>query len=118
MSDELAQTDEERALERIARNQLLIQELTEENDQLKTFFKERSSTYPAGTLKRVGKFYIKVSAGTRLDDTLAQKELSAAQYKQVSKMTLDTKKARAYLNALQLEKITKKYENRIEIGLN
>lgn len=118
MTETLAQTDEERALERIARNQLLIAELTAENDQLKTFFKERSDAYPAGTLKRVGKFYIKVSAGTRLDDTLAQQHLSTSEYKRVSKLTLDTKKARAFLTSTTLEKITKKFENRIEIGIN
>jgi len=118
MTDNLTQTEEEIALERIVRNQLAIKELEAENEQLKQFFKDRPEQYPAGAALERGKFYIKITKSTRIDDKLARDNLSAARYRSVSKMTVDTTAARRYLNETELAKITKTYDNRIEIGLN
>lgn len=112
-----AQT-EEQVLERIVRNKIMMEELAAENATLTEYFRERSDEYAAGTVKRVGKFYIRVTKNERIDDTLAKKNLDANTYRQLSKTVIDSTRARHYLQPSLLDKITKKYDNRIEIGLN
>ena len=118
MTENLTQTEEEIALERIVRNQLAIKELEAENEQLKQFFKDRPEAYPAGSALERGKFYIKITKSTRIDDKLAREHLPWAKYTRVSKQVVDTTAARRILSDAELEKITKTYDNRIEIGLN
>lgn len=118
MSENITQTEEERALELIVRNQLKIAELEEENKLLKGFFKERKDAYPAGATKEVGKFYIKVSTNRRVDNALALSKLSSLQYKQVSKTVIDPVAAKRYLSPEKYAEIVKTYDNKIEVGLN
>lgn len=117
MAETLAVSEEEQVLERIVRNQLEIARLQEENDTLKQFFKQADEVYPVGTKKDVGKFYIRVTSNTRLDEGLARKELGTAWWNRVKKEALDTARAKAILPVHLREKITKTYENRIEVGL-
>lgn len=118
MADQLTQSEEEQVLERIVRNQIQIKELEAENATLKGFFKQSPEGYPAGSRKTVGKFYIQVSENKRIDDALAQKVLTPVQYRGVSKTVINVTLAKAILAPPMLEKITKKFENKIEIGLN
>jgi chaperone required for assembly of F1-ATPase len=117
MTDKLSQTEEEAALERIVRNQLKIAELNAENDTLKGFFKGNSA-YPAGTKKEVGKFYIKVTTNTRVDDGLARINLDSRTYNRLTKKVIDGTLAKKSLGSDAYAKIVKTYDNRIEIGLN
>lgn len=114
---ELSEAEMEAALERFVRNQLAIAALTEEQEAIKGYFKG-ATTLPAGTQKTLGKFYIKVTSHTRIDQKLAEKELEHSQLRKVSKLVVDPAKARAVLSEEQLDAITKRYDNRIEIGLN
>lgn len=118
MVDALDAQTEEQILERIVRNKMAADELLAENEQLKAFFKERPDEYVAGSKKEVGKFYIRVTKQTRIDDALARKELSPKEYGWVKKEVVDSAKAKRYLAADVYEKISKKYDNRIEVGLN
>lgn len=117
MADMLTPDEEEFALERIVRNQLTIKALEEENAQLKLFFKERSDDYPAGSMKRRGKFYIKVTTNSRIDQKLADTHLTMRERNSISKLTVDAAKARAYLSPEKLAQITKVYDNKLEIGI-
>lgn len=118
MSEEILSEDEEtNVLERIVRNQLKIKELQEENDLLKTYYRQSPDGFPAGTRRQVGKFYVQVSSNTRLDDGLAKKELADNLYANVSKTVLDTTKAKRVLTEETLAKITKVFDNKIEVGL-
>lgn len=114
---ELSEAEMEAALERYVRNQLAITALNEEQEAIKGYFKGATSL-PAGTQKTLGKFYIKVTSHTRIDQKLAEKELDHSTLRRVSKLTVDPAKARAVLSEKELEAITKRYDNRIEIGLN
>lgn len=118
MSDNITQTEEERALELIVRNQLKIAELEEQNRTLKAFFKERNAEYPTGSKKEVGKFYIKVSSNTRVDDALARLHLNSRVYNNLTKTVIDSVKAKRALTPEQYAKISKVYDNKIEVGLN
>lgn len=112
----LSDAELEGALERFVRNQLAIQELTEEQEAIKGYFKTTAGLV-AGTTMNVGKFYIKVTGHSRIDQKLAEKELTYRERKAVSKEIVDPTKARHVLDKDKLEKITKVYDNRIEIGL-
>lgn len=118
MSENISLTEEEQALEIIVRNQLLIAELEEQNKTLKTFFKERQEAYPVGSKKEVGKFYIKVTKNSRVDNALALKYLSANVYNRLIKKVIDPVAAKRSLTPEQYAKISKVYENKIEVGLN
>lgn len=110
--------NEESALfERIVANQLQIAELQAENDKLKDFIRTNPELYPVGTQKSVGKFYVKVMKNERIDDALARKALGSDTYDMVAKTTLDTRKARTFLNEEDLAKITKTFEPKVEVGL-
>lgn len=114
---ELTNDEMEAALERFVRNQLAIAELNAEQETIKGFFKAQE-TLPAGTSKTIGKFYIRITSNTRIDQKLAEQKLSYPALKSVSKLVVDPVLARKRLDADVLAKITKVYENRIEIGLN
>ena len=58
---------------------------------------------------------VKVTPNKRLDDKLAREVLDEDTYNNLSKQVLDTAKARAFLNNEQIEKITKVYDNKIEV---
>jgi len=118
MTESLSQDEEAAILERYTRNALAIKELEEEQERLKQFFKDRPDSYPAGTHVERGKFYIKVSANTRIDQKLADNVLDLRTLNRVTKKVIDPKLARRLLPDDVLNKITKRYENRIEIGLN
>jgi len=109
--------DEYDVAERIVRNKLEIQRLTEENTALSSFF--RQDDPKTKNLERDGRptIIVKVIPNQRIDDGLAKRELSATEYKTVSKQTVDTAKARALLSAAKLEKITKRYDNKVEVSL-
>lgn len=117
MTESLTQLEEEAILERYMQNAVAIAELQEQNEQLKSFFKGRDAEYPAGTTTERGRFYIKVSSNTRIDDTLAKRILTTSRYNNLSKSVIDPVKARRMLDADTLAKITKAYDNRIEIGV-
>jgi len=101
----------------IVRNQLKIKELTEQNDTLKAFFKENSEEFPVGSSTVVGKFYIKVTKNSRVDDKLARELLSVRDYNVNSKMVIDSAHAKARLAPDVYTSIQKVYENKIEVGL-
>lgn len=117
MSEELNVSEAEQVLERIVRNQITIRELEEENDALKGFFKDRPDTYDAGTTKIFGRFFIRVSRNQRFDPVAAAKAYPESKYKHLYKSVIDSKLVRQYLGAERAEAVSKKYDNRIEIGL-
>lgn len=110
--------EEEQVLDRFVRNQIKIKELEEENATLKTYFKERPTDYPAGLNKKVGRFYIKVTGQTRVNDALARKTLPVAVYKRLSKQVIDGPAAKKALTPEEYAAILNTYDNRLEIGLN
>ena len=102
----------------IARINVQIAELTEYKNQLLEVFKNpdtdlppRSEPYDFGDVE------VKVSTNVRLDDGLARRNLTPANYEIVSKTTLDTGKARKVLTADELATITKTFDNKIEVRL-
>lgn len=116
MTEFLTTTETDSALEAIVRKQQQIKELQEEVDVLKGYFRDEDRL-PAGTLFASGKFYVKVTANERIDDSLAKTELDAFKYNTVAKRVIDTKKARALLSPEELGKIVKRYENKVEVGM-
>lgn len=106
------------AAEHIAAINLEIAELEEQKQELLSVFKnEQNGMVPRKEAYDFGKVEVKVSENTRLDDGLARTQLTARDYKAASKVTLDTSLARRVLTADKLEKITKKYANKIEVRL-
>lgn len=105
------------AAEEIARINIQLAELLEYKESLLSVFKNPATGLePRTEPYTYGKVLVKVSKNERLDDGLAQRELGHV-YKTVSKTTLDTAKARKVLSEDALAKITKKYDNKIEIKL-
>lgn len=106
------------AAERLAAINIAIAELTEEKSVLLSAFKNPE----VGLIPRVepykfGKIDMKISENSRLDDGLAKRHLPATVYKQVSKQVLDTSAARKVLTEEQINKISKKFDNKIEVRL-
>jgi len=118
MTDVLNSADEAAILEQFVRNKLAIEELEAQQNTIKTFFKERAEAYPAGTDRKNGKFYIKITENKRVDDTLARRHLTATQYRQLTKTVVDGTLARKVLSEKDYAKIVKHYDHKIEIGLN
>ncbi len=116
MSDALAHDEEGMAMEQIIRNQIAIRELEEQNAMLKQFFKDRPEQYPAGTKIKRGNLVLTVSPNTRIDTKLAEKELTSREWASVSKRVVDPTLARRYLTDEKIEKISKKYENKLTFG--
>lgn len=104
------------AAEEIARVNIQIAELTEYKQQLLSVFKNPETNLPPRKeAYQLGKVDVKVSESGRIDDGLARKHLNATTYKRVAKTVIDTSLARKVLPDDVLEKITKKYDNKIEI---
>lgn len=100
---------------RIVRAQLTIDALNEEVAELKAVLRNtKSADYER---ENGPKIIVKVTPNTRIDDGLARKALDEDTYNTVSKQTIDTAKARAFLNDEQLAKITKTYDNKVEVRL-
>lgn len=60
---------------------------------------------------------VKVTPNTRIDDKLALEHLAPEVYNTVSKRTIDTAKARAFLSDAELGAITKHFDNKVEVKL-
>lgn len=100
---------------RIVRLQLEIAERQEELDTLKGYFRNTQSKDV--TSEDGPAIIVKVSPNTRIDDNLARKALDPDTYATVSKTVIDTAKARAFLDDQSLAKITKIYDNKVEVKL-
>ena len=113
--DQNAEVTEYDVARRIAENQLKIKELTEQNTQLKEFFRQNDrGQYP---LEKDGQptLIVKVTSNSRIDDKLARDFLRDGVYDEVSKQTIDPVIARRKLSPSDIAKITKEYDNKIEI---
>lgn len=101
--------------EQIVRAQLERDELDAKISTLKGYFREgRTADY-----EREGRptIIVKVTGNSRIDDKLAQEKLDPDVYVTVSKLSIDTAKARAFLPADTLASITKNYDNKVEVKL-
>ena len=106
------------AAERLAAINIEIAELTEEKSVLLSAFKNPEvGLIPRVEAYKFGKTDVKISDNSRLDDGLARRHLPETVYKQVSKTVLDTSTARRVLTKEQIEKISKKFDNKIEVRL-
>lgn len=101
--------------EQIVRAQLQRDALDEQIAELKSYFRDGKSA----DFEREGRatIIVKVSPNKRIDDALARKNLDEATYDALSKRTIDTAKARAFLTAEQLASIEKFYDNKVEVKL-
>lgn len=101
--------------EQIVRAQLERDELDARIAELKRYFRDGETQ----DLKRPDRptILVKVSPNTRIDDKLAQENLTPEQYEAVSKRVVDTAKARAFLEDKDLAKIIKHYDNKVEVKL-
>lgn len=93
-----------------------------ERDQLDkhiTLLKDQFRQGTTQTYERDGRvpITVRVSPNTRVDDKLAREALTAEEYEAVSKRTIDTAKARAILPNNVLSRITKTYDNKVEVVL-
>lgn len=106
------------AAEEIVRINVAIAELEEQKQQFLAVFKnEENGLVPSKTAYDFGRVEVKVSKNERLDDGLAKRALPRLTYSKVVKTSLDTTAARKILSPEELEKITKKYDNKIEVRL-
>ena len=100
----------------IAAKQNLISQLQAEVDELKDMLRDtETQVYVDETNMGRPPLVVKVTPNKRLDDKLAREVLDEDTYNNLSKQVLDTAKARAFLNNEQIEKITKVYDNKIEV---
>ena len=100
----------------IAAKQNLISQLQAEVDELKDQLRDtETQVYVDETNMGRPPLVVKVTPNKRLDDKLAREVLDEDTYNNLSKQVLDTAKARAFLNNEQIEKITKVYDNKIEV---
>lgn len=101
--------------EQIVRAQLQRDALDEQIASLKSHFRDSKTA----ELEREGRptISIRVTPNKRIDDKLAQERLSAEDYNTVSKRTIDTAKARAFLSDEQIASIEKVYDNKVEVKL-
>lgn len=100
----------------IAAKQNLISQLQDEVDELKDQLRDtETQVYVDETNMGRPPLVVKVTPNKRLDDKLAREVLDEDTYNNLSKQVLDTAKARAFLNNEQIEKITKVYDNKIEV---
>jgi len=109
--------DEYDLAERIVRNKLRIAELTAENVTLGGYFKQDDPNVKVLTRDGKASIQVRVSPNSRIDDGLARKVLDPKVYEDVSKLTVDTAKARALLSDAELAQIVKVYDNKIEVSL-
>jgi hypothetical protein len=101
--------------EQIVRAQLQRDALDEQIASLKAEFRDGQSE----DLEKDGrpKIIVKVTPNSRIDDRLAREHLDEELYFNLSKRSIDTAKARAFLTNEDLAKITKHYENKVEVKL-
>ena len=100
----------------IAVRQEKIAALQAEVDELKDMLRDtETQAYVDETNMGRPPLVVKVSPNKRMDDKLAREVLDEDTYNNLSKQVLDTAKARAFLNNEQIEKITKVYDNKIEV---
>lgn len=100
----------------IAVRQEKIAALQAEVDELKDMLRDtETQVYVDETNMGRPPLVVKVTPNKRLDDKLAREVLDEDTYNNLSKQVLDTAKARAFLNNEQIEKITKVYDNKIEV---
>ena len=100
----------------IAVRQEKIAELQAEVDELKDMLRDtETQAYVDDSNLGRPPLVVKVTPNKRLDDKLAREVLDEDTYNNLSKQVLDTAKARAFLNNEQIEKITKVYDNKIEV---
>lgn len=103
----------------LAEIQAKIAMLTIEADSIKEILRHESSTViePPATLAGSNPVVLelKVQPNTRIDDKLAREHLDEETYNTVSKRVIDTAKARAFLTAESIEKITKTYDNKVTV---
>ena len=100
----------------IAVRQEKIAALQSEVDELKDMLRDtETQAYVDETNMGRPPLVVKVTPNKRLDDKLAREVLDEDTYNNLSKQVLDTAKARAFLNNEQIEKITKVYDNKIEV---
>jgi hypothetical protein len=103
--------------EQIVRAQLQRDALDEQIAQLKSHFRDGDPRVQE--LEKDGRptIIVKVTSNSRIDDKLAQEVLDPAEYAMLGKVVVDTAKARAFLDNEKLAKITKYYENKVEVKL-
>jgi len=101
---------------RIAKLQSQRDDIEAEIQELKDLFRQ-GETVALVDESNAGRpaLVVKITPNTRLDDKLAQEHLAADVYTLVSKSSLDTAKARAFLAPEALAKITKTYDNKVEV---
>ena len=101
---------------RIAELTLMREAIDAEIAELKdTFRNTETQVYVDESNAGGPSFIVKVTPNKRIDDTLARKFLDEETYNSVSKQTIDTAKARAFLSAEDIEAITKVYDNKVEV---
>lgn len=110
--------EEEGLLEAIVRKELMIKELQEEVSTLKSFYKSNPEAYPAGTVREVGRFTIRITESTRVDTDLANQKLPVRRRAGIFKQVIDSAKAKAYLTPEEYASIQKHYENKVEVKIN
>ena len=118
MSDEVLSDDDvlEQAAEQIALLDIEIKERQELRAQLVSVFKN-----PATALKPrpepyvFGKVQVKVSANSRIDNALALEKVKPAMLKYITKTVVDPTLARKHLMPGELARITKTFDNKIEV---
>ena len=86
-----------------------IQELKDEfrDTETQVYVDESNSGGPS--------IIVRVSPNKRIDDKLAREFLDEEVYNTVSKQSIDTAKARAFLTAEGIEQITKVYDNKVTV---
>jgi hypothetical protein len=101
--------------EQIVRAQLQRDALDEQITSLKSHFRDAKTA----EISRDGRpsIIVKVTPNKRIDDKLAREHLDDVTYNTISKQTIDTAKARAFLSDEQIAKIEKVYDNKVEVKL-
>ena len=100
---------------RIAENNLAIKELTDQNNELKEYFRQMDTGQHPFEREGQPTLIVKVSGNSRIDDKLARDYLQPGMYSDVARMSIDPVIARRLLDPADIEKITKQYGNKIEI---
>ena len=100
----------------IAAKQNLIAQLQAEVDELKDTLRDtETQVYVDETNLGRPAVIVRVSPNKRIDDKLAREFLDEEVYNTVSKQSIDTAKARAFLTAEGIEQITKVYDNKVTV---
>jgi hypothetical protein len=103
----------EGALELYVRNKMAIEELQEQQDKIKAYFKQDNPEYGK---KVFGRFYVQTTANKRVDDKLAR-EVLGEDYDKLTKESIDSTRAKRVLAPDVYEQIQKTFDPKIEIGI-